>query len=475
MSETHAMENGVQAQPGEKQPVTDIEKGETPAMVDPEKAENNNGTLAPPTGEAASESDMSNNHVNAPPAKPAAMPSPPPDGGVQAWLQVLCGFSLFFNTWGLLNTFGIYQTYYEGGTLFSTSASNISWIGAIQAYCVLVTGLFAGPVYDMGYLRALLIAGSFMIVFGHMMLSLSTEFYQALLSQGFCVGIGAGLLFIPTVALLPTYFNKHLGAAIGLAASGSSMGGIIYPIVFYKLIDQVGFGWSTRVIGFIALATLIPPVFFMKMRIKPAKARSLIDMTVFTDVPFMVFVVSTLIGFMGLYVVLFYISYFSGAQGITDQSLSFYIVPILNAASVFGRTLPNILADVVGPLNIVSSGAFVCGILTFCLIAVHDVAGIIVVTIFFGFFSGVFIALPPMCLARLTQDKSKYGTRMGMSFAFIGFSVLAGGPGAGSILQTYSSGWTGVWVFGGVVFIVCGIIESLLRMHLAKWKLAAKL
>lgn len=41
--------------------------------------------------------------------KPAEGPSPPPDGGLDAWLQVVGGFCLFFNTWGILNAFGVYQ------------------------------------------------------------------------------------------------------------------------------------------------------------------------------------------------------------------------------------------------------------------------------------------------------------------------------------------------------------------------------
>ena len=47
----------------------------------------------------------------------------------------------------------------------------------------------------MGYVRLLLAGGSFLIVFGQMMLSLCHEFWQALLAQGFCIGIGAGCLF----------------------------------------------------------------------------------------------------------------------------------------------------------------------------------------------------------------------------------------------------------------------------------------
>jgi len=93
---------------------------------------------------------------------------------------------------------------------------------------LLATGFLSGPLYDRGYLRILLIAGSFMIVFGYMMTSLCTSLWQAVLAQGFCIGIGGGLLFVPSVAILPTYFRARLGLAVGLAAAGSSLGGVIF-------------------------------------------------------------------------------------------------------------------------------------------------------------------------------------------------------------------------------------------------------
>lgn len=221
---------------------------------------------------------------------------------------------------------------------------------------VLITGSFSGPIFDRGYLRTLLLVGSFGIVFGHMMLSLCSAYWQCLLAQGFVIGIGAGCLFIPAVAILPTYFTTKIGLAIGLAASGSSMGGIIYPIMFYKLVDKVGFGWSTRILGFTALATLLIPIFVMKMRVQPPKARSIIDWSAFTDWPFMIFIFGSVIGFIGLYVGLFYTSYYGQATGVTNDSLSFYLVPILNAGSVLGRTLPNWVSDKVGPLNVIAPG-----------------------------------------------------------------------------------------------------------------------
>lgn len=228
-----------------------------------------------------------------------------PNGGLQAWLHVLGGFMLFFNTCGILNAFGVFQTY-----------------------------------------------------------------WQVLLAQGFCVGIGAGCLFVPGIAILPTYFNTKLSLAVVLGAAGSSFGGIIYPIVLYQLIDRVGFGWSVRVIGFIALGTLLIPIAVMKMRYKPPKSRALIDWSAFTDIFYMMFTMATLIGFMGLYTILFYLSYYAVDRHVTNTKMAFYLVPIFNAASCFGRTIPNALSDKTGPLILIAPGASIVGALILCMIAV---------------------------------------------------------------------------------------------------------
>lgn len=225
-----------------------------------------------------------------------------------------------------------------------------------------------------------------------------------------------------------------------------------------------------------AFATLLIPIFVMKMRVQPPKARSLLDKTVVTDFPFMAFVLGALIGFIGLYVELFYISFFGQATGITDSSLSFYLVPILNAGSVFGRTLPNMLSDKVGPINVIIPGAFICAILVFCNMAVHNLGGIVVQALLFGFFSGIFIALPPVCFFSLTADKTKLGTRLGMGFAVIALGVLAGGPGGGGILQADPAdlNWNGTWAYSGATLLAAGCIFMAVRFLKVGAKVMAK-
>jgi MFS family permease len=376
-----------------------------------------------------------------------------------------------------LLTLAVFETYYESGALFNETSSNISWIGSIQAFLLLFLGSLSGPIFDRGYLRALVAFGTFSTVFGYMMLSLCKSFWAIVLAQGFLIGIGGGCLFIPAVAVLPGYFRKNLGLAVGIATSGSSLGGVIYPIVFYRLIDRIGFAWTTRVLGFMALGTLLLPLFVMKQRIKPAKARALIDWTAFNDTPFVLFIIACFFGFSALYTVLFYISYFGASTGISDNEMSFYVVPILNAASVFGRTLPNWVSDTTGGLNLLAPASLICAILIFCMIAVKSLAGFIIQAVLLGFFSGVFIALPPVLFAQLTKDKTKIGTRIGMGFCFLSLATLVGGPGTGGVLgkDPKDLHWRSVWIYGGVIELAGGCIYFALRMWVSKGKLLYKI
>ncbi|KAG9881313.1 hypothetical protein KCU98_g20109, partial [Aureobasidium melanogenum] len=110
------------------------------------------------------------------------------------------------------------------------------------------------------------------------------------------------------------------------------------------------------------------------------------------------------------------------------------------------------------------------------MIAVDGLGSIVTLAVLFGFFSGVFIALPPVCFVALTADKSKIGSRIGMAFAFMGFGTLAGGPGGGAILQNYGPHlqWTGLWIYGGVSCAVAAAIFTVVRMMKAGGKLMVK-
>lgn len=57
-----------------------------------------------------------------------------------------------------------------------------------------------------------------------MMTSLGTSYYQIFLAQGVVVGLGAGCLFVPSVAIVSTYFTSKRALMTGFTAAGGSIG-----------------------------------------------------------------------------------------------------------------------------------------------------------------------------------------------------------------------------------------------------------
>lgn len=125
---------------------------------------------------------------------------------------------------------GVFQDFYTATYIPHESSSNVSWIGSTQAFLLVFGCCVTGPLLDLGYLQPVILTGSFLVVFGMMMTSLSVEYWQLLLSQGIVIGIGYSCLFMPSIGVLPTYFSKKRALAMGIATTGTSIGTLfVYP------------------------------------------------------------------------------------------------------------------------------------------------------------------------------------------------------------------------------------------------------
>lgn len=121
-------------------------------------------------------------------------------------------------------SFGAFQSFYTLEYLPTYSSSAISWIGTLEGALLILLGVVSGPLYDLGYYHVLLYVGSLLTVFGMMMLSISTEYYEVFLSQGVCVGVGCGLLYVPTMSMIGGAFKNKRAIAMGLVTSGTALG-----------------------------------------------------------------------------------------------------------------------------------------------------------------------------------------------------------------------------------------------------------
>lgn len=230
----------------------------------------------------------------------------PPDGGLVAWSQLVPGIVANALSWGYGAAFGVYQLHYKQTT--DWSSSQISWIGSIQTFLVFFVCGLSGRLTDAGFVRSTTVVGVVLAAFGTFMTSLATQYWHFILAQGICTGVGLGLLFMPAVTVLSTYFRRKRAFLLALAATGTSLGGIVFPATVQYLIPTIGFAWAVRVQGFIVLGIGTVSIAMLRPRLQPRKAGPFMEFAAFKELPYVLYACGAFFFFWGLYFGFFYVS-----------------------------------------------------------------------------------------------------------------------------------------------------------------------
>ncbi|KAH7016138.1 major facilitator superfamily transporter [Microdochium trichocladiopsis] len=380
----------------------------------------------------------------------------PPDGGAPAWLCVLGAWCASFVSYGWINSIGTWQEYYQNGPLKAYSPSQISWITSLQVFFISFLGPVIGQVYDRGGMRYLIRVGSFMHVFGLMMASLSTEYYQILLSQGVCSSIGVAMVFVCAFSTISDWFLKRRGLAFGVLATGSSLGGVIFPIMTSNLIKTVGYGWTMRIDAFLIMALLVVSNLTVRSRRapRPVKLNRESLARPFTELTFNLLVLGLFLMPFGMYVPITYLPVAAQGEGYVSSAMAINLVAFYNAASLFGRLGSGWLSDRYGKYNIYIICGYLSGILVLALwIPARTEAAAIAFALLFGLASGAYISLMG-ALVPCISPMEEIGYRNGITFLSSAIGGLITSPIAGVILVTPAR-WTGLKLFAGA-FLLAG-------------------
>ncbi|KAL9595450.1 MAG: hypothetical protein Q9219_006441 [cf. Caloplaca sp. 3 TL-2023] len=410
--------------------------------------------------------DVEDGNTDPPPVFAGIDPSSFPDGGLQAWLAVSGAFCI-----------GVFQAYYEKNQLSSYSPSTVSWIPSLTVFFMFAgantlisarQGPVWGKLYDNYGPRYLLLIGSFLHVFGLMMASLCHEYYQFMLAQGVCSPIGASLIFYPAMSTTGTWFFKRRALAFGIMAAGSSLGGVILPIMVVKVIEHSGFPWAMRGAAFLILGLLVYANLTVRSRLPPMpKPWSFVDfVTPFLELTYFLVVFASFLFCSGLFLPFNFIILSAEHDGMSSN-LANYLVPILNAVSIFGRTIPGYIADKTGRFNTMIVTSFLSTILVLALwLPSRGNVPYILFAAFYGFSSGAFVSLAPALVAQIS-DIRQIGVRTGSMFAVISVATLIGNPIGGALISNEHGKYSHLQIFTGTMMLGGSVVFVVSRWSLA--------
>lgn len=266
---------------------------------------------------------------------------------------------------------------------------------------------------------------------------------------------------------------------MGLATTGGSVGGIIFPLIMQSVTPKLGFGWAVRILGFICLLLLLVsnwlirgrPEFIIssepvtpstpsisselptsdgeekkssrwrsclpfdskKKKSKPSRGTVMLDLGAFRDPRFTLTTVGVFLIEWAYFVPITYLISYSLDDLLLPSAFCYQILAIMNAGSIFGRWLPGIIADKLGRFNTMILTVLSCLVVVLALwlpsdwIAEGNIGGkkaiMVVFALLYGFGSGSGISLTPVCVGQICETR-EYGTKYGTCYFFVSFGYV---------------------------------------------------
>jgi predicted MFS family arabinose efflux permease len=195
----------------------------------------------------------------------------------------------------------------------------------------------------------------------------------------------------------------------------------------------------------------------------------LVDTSALQDKPYLLLNCGLLAGYMGIYIILYYINLYALERTAITTSLASYILVILNATSTVGRIAPSALADRIGATHVLGVTTLISALLVFCLLAVNNSPGLVIWAVVFGAAAGAFMALPAAGVVSVSAQRTRIGARLGMTLGIVGCGVLVAEPIAGAILRG-NGRWAGLVGWCGGLLVLGALSLGGARLSKVGWR-----
>ncbi|KAH7137391.1 major facilitator superfamily transporter, partial [Dactylonectria estremocensis] len=384
------------------------------------------------------------------------------------WLCVVGSSFYLMTSFGFMQSIGTIQSYLQLNQLSSYTARDVGWIIGLYQFLGLLLGIQAGPLMDYYGPRILAPVATAITVAMFFFMAECKKYWQFMLCLGILGGIGAAMASTIAISTIGKLFVRRRGLAMGVAFVGSSIGGVMFPLVLRHILPALGWQWALRIIGFLVLGVmtigllcLLPfPLLVTPLSTSQDKKTPALNFVALRS-PAFVFIT------IGFFLLDFAITGISGllptfatAAGFPANT-GYTLVAVLNASSCFGRVIPGMVGDRIGHFDVLLTMIITTSVFTgsmFIPFASKDIRVLFVFAAFWGFGSGSFVSITPICVGRTCNPRDVgryYGTMTFVTSFGALIAVSIGGEMLESIGSTAASAlFFAAVVLGGVCFYV---------------------
>ncbi|UPK95265.1 hypothetical protein LCI18_006200 [Fusarium solani-melongenae] len=390
------------------------------------------------------------------------------ESDIGAWLCVLAAMFFLISSYGFMNSLGTVQSHLSLNQLSDFSTSEVGWINGVYLFLSLIFNFQIGSILDRYGPQLLSTIAAFFSTATFLLLAQCKTYWQFMLCLGVFGSIGTSIGAVTAVSVVGKLFIRRRGLAMGIAVMGTSLGSIVYPMTLRATFESLGWAWSMRLVALIvACFTSLGVVCFLPFR-RLTEGQSAnkkeggvgLDLSAFKSPKFVFTSIGVCIVEFVVYGIGGLLPTISAGAGFSTED-GYMLISILGACSCVGRFSTGFIGDKVGPFNAMVTTMVIIVILMaslFIPFATSSATLLYIFTALWGYFSGSFYVLSPVCTGKTCEPKD-YARYFGSSNMCVAVALLLAIPLSGMMLEKLGSQllacfYLGMIVLAGISFVV---------------------
>ena len=344
------------------------------------------------------------------------------------WVVVAAAFTLMMVGFASAYSFAAFFSAFEAE--FGASRAHIALVFSVAAFVWFLLGAPGGMAADRFGPRRVALVGVASLVTGLWLAGRAESLGVLYASYSIGIGLGVGLVYVPSVGAVQPWFTKHRAFASGLAVAGIGAGNIAGPLLAAWWIGL--FGWRGAYSALALFVLVLGGIAALTIRQKPFPGSSrpmngmALSMAVTTGA-FWLLYASLVLTCIGLFVPMVHLGPYAQDAGY-NEAQGVMLVSLIGVGSLVGRFTIGGIADRLGRMTSLAAMYAGLGLMLIVWWTTTSWWLLAAFALVFGACYGAYVALLPTIAMDLYGARDVSGI-IGCLYTGAGVGTLIG-PGA---------------------------------------------
>lgn len=347
-----------------------------------------------------------------------------------AWRNVVAAFIAMYTVFGVAYSFGAF--FKPMADDFGAGRSAAAAVFSITACIYFAAGSVSGWAVDRVGPRRVLVASAAFMAAGLLLTSRVHVLWMGYLTYGVGVGLGVACGYVPMLAVVGGWFDRHRSTALGISVAGIGLGTLSVAPLAARIIERHGWRTTYVVFGLSSAALLLlaaalssrPPGHVGELPKVGAAVRTRAFASLYVSALFMS---------LALFQVFVFLAPYAEDQGINKVGAA-TLLGVVGGSSIVGRVGLGVLADRLGRIRTYQACFFTMAASFGIWLVSHSFAPLLAFAVVMGVGYGGFIALSPAVIADLFGT-ARMGAVAGIQYTGAAIGALIGPIAAGRLID----------------------------------------